>query len=679
MCEIEPHVDSFTVLFQWPVKRNNEQAYASGCLHDIALRIGTVALIIIKIIQIAVLLIALAAVYQIVISRTKKNVLPNTVLMGSIFGIVGIFGMMTPIQYAPGIIFDGRSIILAVAGLFGGPLVALISVLITGAYRVWLGGAGSQVGIAVIIVSAAIGVAFHYIKKRSRRNLSALTLLELGFLVHFAMLAIFILLPDEVGFKVISDMGAAMLLLYSSATMLICLLFQDYEDKERIKNDIKHLAYYDTLTELPNRSLLIEKLNQSLSSCNQRGHKNALLLLNLDRFKTLNDARGHSNGDILLHAVADRLTTVLDAGDILARISADEFAILLHCIEGDFETIAALVQSLAAKIHIALKFPLHVGSDEITITSSLGIALFPQNSDDTTGDILRRVYTAMHHAKQNGGNQSIAFEQSMTNTAEQRFQVERELRNAIKDGGLRLYLQSQVNASGIIVGAEALVRWQHPERGLIPPVSFIPIAEETDLIADVEVWVLTEACKILAQDEMVGRPIMLSVNISPRHFHQPGFVALVKRIIANTGADPSHLCLEITEGLLINNISDVAAKMIELTALGIHFSVDDFGTGYSSLAYLKRLPIYELKIDKMFVQDAPTNSDDAALVESILAVAKHMKLNVVAEGVATHEQAAFLKARAEVIYQGYLFDKPEPSDIWLKRLSLNHSNIKQPG
>ena len=626
-------------------------------------------MILVELIQNIALLVALAAVYQVTVSRVEKSALTHTVVIGILFGFVGIFGMMTPIKYVPGIIFDGRSIILAVAGFIGGPLVALVSALIAGAYRIWLGGGGAPVGVAVIIASSAIGVAFHYIRKRSGGYLGALPLLGFGFLVHVVMLAIFLFLPNKVGLKVIEEMGLTMILFYPAATMLVCLLFQDYEEKEKARGELEHLAYYDTLTGLPNRSLLIEKMNRSLSFCKQGNRESALILLNLDSFKTLNDARGHYSGDILLRAVAERLKTVLDKGDVLARMSADEFAILVRRTEEGSAATALLARSLADKVHIALKFPLHVGSDEISITCSLGIALFPQNPDDLPGDVLRRANTAMHRAKRNGGNQSMAFEQAMMSEVEQRFQIERELHAAIADGQLRLYLQSQVNAFGTIVGAEALVRWQHPERGLIHPASFIPIAEETDLIVDVGIWVLTESCKILAQEEMVGRPVRLSVNISPRHFGQPGFVAGIRRILADTGADSSHLTLEITEGLLVNDINDVIAKMTELAALGIHFSLDDFGTGYSSLTYLKRLPIQELKIDKIFVQDAPTNQDNAALVETILSVAKHMQLDVVAEGVETREQAAFLKARAEVIYQGYLFGKPEPAQDWLKHMA----------
>lgn len=626
-------------------------------------------MILVELIQNIALLVALAAVYQVTVSRTEKSALTHKVLIGALFGLVAVFGMMTPIKYFPGIIFDGRSIILAVAGLIGGPLVALVSALIAAAYRIWLGGGGAPVGVAVIIASSAIGVAFHYIRKRAGGYLGAIPLLGFGFLVHIVMLTLFLFLPNKVGPKVIEEMGLTMMLFYPAATMLVCLLFQDYEEKEKARNELEHLAYYDTLTGLPNRSQLIEKLNHSLSACKQRRCESALILLNLDSFKTLNDARGHYSGDILLRAVAERLKTVLDTRDILARMSADEFAILLQCSQGASKTMAALAQDLADKVHIALKFPLRVGSEEIPITCSLGIALFPLNPDDLPGDVLRRANTAMHRAKRNGGNQSLVFEQAMMSEVEKRFQIERELHAAIADGQLRLYLQSQVNASGAIVGAEALVRWQHPERGLIHPASFIPIAEETDLIVDVGIWVLTESCKILAQDEMLGHPVRLSVNISPRHFGQPGFVAGIRRILADTGADSSHLTLEITEGLLVNDINDVIAKMTELAALGIHFSLDDFGTGYSSLTYLKRLPIQELKIDKIFVQDAPSNQDNAALVETILAVAKHMQLNVVAEGVETREQAAFLKTRAEVIYQGYLFGKPEPAQDWLLHMA----------
>jgi EAL domain-containing protein (putative c-di-GMP-specific phosphodiesterase class I) len=224
-----------------------------------------------------------------------------------------------------------------------------------------------------------------------------------------------------------------------------------------------------------------------------------------------------------------------------------------------------------------------------------------------------------------------------------------------------------VNSDGHRVGAEVLVRWQHTERDLLSPFAFIPVAEETDLIVDLGIWVMTESCRLIAQEEQVGAPLNLSVNISPKHFRQPEFVPWIKHLIATTGVDPSRLTFEITENLFINDIDDVVSKMIELNSLGFHFSIDDFGTGYSSLAYLKRLPIHELKIDKSFINDVPTDADDVALVETILAVAKHMRLKVVAEGVETEEQAAFLNARGQVIHQGYFFCRPEAAGDWIDR------------
>lgn len=615
------------------------------------------------------LLIVLTMLFKITASRYKFDTLSQRVVFGLIFGLVGLVGMMTPLHYADGVIFDGRSIILFVAGFFGGPLVAVISALIIAAYRAWIGGTGVYVGLAVIMISAAIGVFCYFLRTKVKVNLSWLHLFVAGFTVHVIMLLLFLLLPGDDGIKVIMEVGPTILLIYPLATLLVCLLFQDYDEKENVRRDLHQLAYYDSVTGLPNRLFQVENINSVLASCKTPECKGALILFSIDRFKTINDARGHAVGDMLLCAVADRLRTVIDSEYTLARNTASEFSVLLKGVFENAQDIDVFALNQASKIHTGLKFPVYIGKDEIFISISIGIATFPRVSEDTAGDVLRRADTAMHHAKQDGGNQTMLFEPTMASHIEQKFQIERELRKAISAGELRLYLQSQVNSSGAVVGAEALVRWQHPTRGRVMPLTFIPIAEETDLIADVDAWVLREACTVLASNEIYNRPISISVNISPRHFRQSGFVMNVKQILADTGADPTHLKLEITESLLIHNVNDVIAKMLELTSLGIHFSLDDFGTGYSSLSHLKRLPIHELKIDKTFVQDAPTDPDDAALVESVLAVAKHMKISVVAEGVETKEQAAFLNARAEVLHQGYLYSRPEPAEIWVSKLS----------
>jgi diguanylate cyclase (GGDEF)-like protein/PAS domain S-box-containing protein len=444
-------------------------------------------------------------------------------------------------------------------------------------------------------------------------------------------------------------------------------LMLDITEKKRAEAEIQRLAYFDTLTGLPNRAMLVERLSAMPAYGKSGTRRDALILFNVDRFKNLNDARGHQIGDLLLVALGGRLVGLIGDDDLLAHLSADEFGLLLRNPEDPAETPSHRALKVAEKIQAALRLPFQFGDEEVTLTASLGVTLCPEGPEDTPLEVLRRADTALHRAKAAGGNRIAFFETAMGESAQQRYSIERELRRAIPAGELRLYLQPQVDAQGRRVAAEALVRWQHPERGLVPPGMFISVAEESDLIVDLGVWVLNEACEILAREEVAGLSLHLSVNLSPRHFRQPGFVPWLRDLLAASGADPRRLTLEVTEGLVIDNVNDVIAKMSELTALGIHFSVDDFGTGYSSLAYLKRLPIHELKIDKGFVQDAPNNADDAALVETILAVAEHMHLRVVAEGVETEEQAAFLNARAKVIMQGYLYGKPEPAENWLAR------------
>jgi diguanylate cyclase (GGDEF)-like protein len=628
-----------------------------------------VTMILVDLVHNIALLIALAAIYQVISSRSGEARPVHLLLFGILFGLVGVVGMMTPIHYGEGVILDGRSIILSVAGLFGGPVVALISASIVSAYRLVLGGAGALLGSLVAFTSAFIGVAFYYLRLRADdRHLSAWQLLGIGMLVHLVMLAVLLYLPGEVGFHIVRDIGWIMLLVYPVAMMLVAMLFQDYEEKVSTGKTLHRLAYFDALTELPNRQFLIERLGASLRQSKSVNHSKVLLLINLDRFKTLNDARGHVAGDQLLQALALKLREHAGEGDVLARMSSDEFALLLNTQDANFRDVSLWGQHVADKVQVSIKYPIQLGEDEISMSSSIGIASFPVGAEDSAGNILRRADTAMHRAKQNGGNQSVVFQLAMASSVEEKYEIERELRKAIPAGELVLYLQSQVNDSGAVVGAEALVRWLHPRRGLVSPMTFIPVAEESDLIVEVGVWTLHEACRILAREEIFSQPLRLSVNISPRHFHYPGFVSSVKQTLAATGADPTHLTLEVTEGLLIQNVNDVIAKMTELAALGIHFSLDDFGTGYSSLSYLKRLPIHEIKIDKTFVQDAPDDPDDAALVESIIAVAQHMQLDVVAEGVETREQADFLNARAKVIHQGYLFHKPEPADLWVSRI-----------
>ncbi|NMG27696.1 EAL domain-containing protein [Aromatoleum evansii] len=442
---------------------------------------------------------------------------------------------------------------------------------------------------------------------------------------------------------------------------------QDITERKQAAERIHHLAFYDELTGLPNRSLLIDRLTQVLASRQHQGYREALLLFNIDRFQVVNDARGSVLGDALLKAVAARLREVVREGDTVARMAGDEFALMLPVVDRTAEAASRHALQVARKIQSTLETPFELGGETVRITGSIGITLFPEEDSDTASEILRRATTALHRAKQGGGGHPAFFEASMGKSAAESFRIERELRAGIPRGELRLFLQPQFSAAGEVVGAEALVRWQHPERGLVPPGVFVPVAEESDLIVELGVWVMNEACRLVAVADAAGLPLALSVNISPRHFRKPEFNSWVRSVLDRTGAPPERLTLEITEGLIIDNVSDVVAKMRELSALGIHFSIDDFGTGYSSLAYLKRLPIDELKIDKTFVQDAPHDPSDAALVETILAVARQLQLKVVAEGVETAEQAEFLNSRGEVVHQGYLFGRPAPADEWLAR------------
>lgn len=448
----------------------------------------------------------------------------------------------------------------------------------------------------------------------------------------------------------------------------------DITDRKQSEANYHRLAYYDALTGLPNRILLMDRVGQMMTLSRREKRYCALILLDIDRLKMLNDALGRTAGDLLLKSVAERLSAILREDDTLARMSGDEFAVLLQGRETEARMANRHAHVVADKIHHALRQPFSTGRDEVIMTATLGITLFPEMEHDAPDDILRRADTALHLAKKSGGNQTSFFETDMEQVASQRFQVERELRHAIKTDELRLYFQSQIDARGQEVGVEALVRWQHPLRGLVLPGAFVPIAEESDLVIDVDNWVLKTVCDLLVHPAIAESPIRVSINISPRHFRHPGFVDSVRNLLSLTGADASHLTLEVTEGVMIENMNEIVAKMTELAALGIHFSVDDFGTGYSSLAYLKRMPIHELKIDKTFVQDAPDDPDDAALVEVILSVARHLKLKIVAEGVETQAQADFLNSRAKVIHQGYLFSRPEPAEAWLARKAAAMNN-----
>ena len=348
----------------------------------------------------------------------------------------------------------------------------------------------------------------------------------------------------------------------------------------------------------------------------------------------------------------------------MTRIGGDEFAILLPEIASTQEVAASHALVVGEKVRVALEAPVQAEGLSHVVTASIGVSLFPK-AGENVDDMLREADIAMYRAKKNGRNTLVFFEDDMQAVIEERYALEQDLREALRSKHFALYLQSQVDASGKIIGAEALIRWHHPVRGMVSPASFIPIAEETGQIAQIGEWVLREACHLIAKLGAVGVSLRIAVNVSPRQFHQTHFVTLVRDILAETGADPNCLTLEITESLLVDRADDVITRMQLLADLGVRFAIDDFGTGYSSLSYLKRLPLHELKIDKSFVQDVPQDTNDVTLVETILSMAQHMGLEVVAEGVETRAQFDFLVAQRCEYFQGYLFHRPTPLEQWL--------------
>lgn len=449
-------------------------------------------------------------------------------------------------------------------------------------------------------------------------------------------------------------------------------IWSDVTERNRARAEIERLSTLDPLTGLLNRSLILDRAGQALAAAHRDPRHAALLICDLDRFKAFNDLHGHAIGDQLLQEIARRLSKTLDASLTLARISADEFAVLIpdagrreeHAMRSAIQTANAMLD--------AIRTPFSIDGNDIRPSCSVGITLFPRNRDDTLSTILQRTDSALQQAKVSGGNQCAFYDAAVSDFTRQRLQIERELHQALAQQQLRLYIQGQYTPGGKLVSAEALVRWQHPERGLIAPGVFVPVAEESELIIELDRWVLRETCRLQTSLQQQGLNMAISVNISPRHFGQRDFVDAVRQTLALSGCDPTTLVLEVTEGLLLDNVDDVIRKMADLSRLGVRFSIDDFGTGYSSLAYLKRLPIHELKIDRTFVQDIGKDGTNHVLVDTIISIARHMKLKIVAEGVELAEQAAYLASLDEeacILCQGFHFARPRPVEGWLADLT----------
>ena len=434
----------------------------------------------------------------------------------------------------------------------------------------------------------------------------------------------------------------------------------DLTERKAVEQELHNMVFFDPLTGLPNRRLLLDRLDSVLKDSYRSGKLAALILLDLDHFQAVNDTLGHRIGDQLLFTLAGRFVTILRDTDTLARLNGDEFAILLHDIHDDPEAAAIAVERVAGKLLESLNVPVTIAGQPLVVTASLGVSLFRQR-DVSLEDVLKQADLALMQAKQGGRDQVCFFDPQVQARLKARAQLEIDLRQALRRHELAVAYQRQVNVQGHTVGAEALLRWQHPQRGAVLPAEFIPIAEQTRLIVELGEWVLEMACRRLVAWAKAPATAgwTVSVNVSPVQFRERHFVEQVKAVLTRTGADPSRLKLEVTESLLIHDPDEVRERMIALKTLGVRLSLDDFGTGYSSLAYLRRLPLDQIKIDQCFVRELMEDDASAAIVETIISLSSSLHLEVIAEGVETLAQQRCLVSRGCLLFQGFLFGRPE--------------------
>lgn len=437
----------------------------------------------------------------------------------------------------------------------------------------------------------------------------------------------------------------------------------DITERKAAEEKIQHLAFYDHLTDLPNRLLLLDRLQQALVTSARSSRNGALLFIDLDNFKNLNDTLGHDMGDLLLKQVTQRLEACIREGDTMARLGGDEFVVMLVGLSEHRFEAAAQTEAIGEKMLAALSQPYQLDKSTYHCTGSIGITLLSGNQQ-AAEELMKQADIAMYQAKKAGRNTLRFFDQKMQENISARVSLEGELHKALEFQQFHLHYQIQVDNSLRPLGAEALIRWIHPERGMVSPAHFIPLAEENGLILPIGLWVLETACNQLKtwQKDALTRELTLAVNVSARQFRQGDFVAQVQAAVQSHAINPQKLKLELTESMLLENIEDTIATMKSLHEIGVQFSLDDFGTGYSSLQYLKRLQLDQLKIDQSFVRDIATNSSDKAIVRTIVAMAQSLDIDVIAEGVETEEQRQLLLKKGCSNYQGYLFGRPMPID-----------------
>jgi len=447
---------------------------------------------------------------------------------------------------------------------------------------------------------------------------------------------------------------------------------RDISERMAAAEEIKHLAFYDPLTRLPNRRLLLDRLKQALAMSLRNNRHGALLMVDLDLFKDLNDMHGHDMGDLLLQQVAQRLSACIREGDTVSRFGGDEFIVMLENLSGNPSEAASQTKLIGEKILAALSLPYQLNTHQYQLSASIGASLFV-SQEKTIEELMKQADIAMYQAKNAHRNTLCFFDPHMQQAIEQHAKLELELRQALAQNQFELYYQIQMNSAHQALGAEALIRWHHPHKGLMYPLEFIPLAEESGLILKLGYWVMESACAQLKlwQQNPLTRPLVLAINVSAKQFRQANFVAQVQELLEKYQISAKLLKFELTESLLLDNIEDTIATMNRLKSMGLQFSLDDFGTGYSSLQYLKRLPLDQIKIDQSFVRDLATDANDKAIVRTVIAMAHSLNLDVIAEGVETEEQRQNLSANGCAHYQGYLFSKPLPIQDFLALLKQN--------
>ncbi len=473
--------------------------------------------------------------------------------------------------------------------------------------------------------------------------------------------------------RVVPAEVAASRLYVDGRDLLLCIA-RDIREREDAAQRIQHLAYHDTLTGLPNRSLLSDRINRALARGRRTGQLGGLLFIDLDKFKRINDSLGHSIGDELLKELARRLRSTLREEDTVARLGGDEFVVLLEGLGPRAIGAVAKASEIAEKLRGVFTDAYELNGHELYVTASIGIVTFPQDGD-TVDTLLRHADTAMYYAKGAGRDGARVFERRMDEAVSSRLRLENELRAGLRDGQFVLYFQPVLTIKdGRVLGAEVLLRWQHPRDGLISPKAFLPCIENSALMLKLDDWVLSESCRLLGDiqnDPTLSPPDCLSINVSHQQFHQPDFVDRVTAILTETGADPRRLQFELTETMLIKDIKESVACMSALKQLGIRFAIDDFGTGYSSLSSLRQLPIDTLKVDRTFIRDMAGDPNDAVIVRAILSMAQQFGLKVIAEGVETREQLQFLRDADCTYYQGYLARPPLARETFREELNIS--------